>query len=148
MEEHVEGHVDAQPTQDLTEARQKALDAHQGVVQDHAQAEETAKDAAQVDHAVADDPDEMQVSSRNVWFDPKDDEDKQDYLSDNPPVKYEQPAKPVSDVTDRSKDAKPVQVDAPTPERHEHTAHEVESRDLTVDDADFDAEEKGVDANG
>jgi len=41
--------------------------------------------------------------------------------------------------------AEPVVNTLAPPERHEHTAHDEEGRHLTVDDADFDAEEKRED---
>lgn len=35
----------------------------------------------------------------------------------------------------------------PAPQRHQHTAHDVEGRDLTADDADFDADERPEEDN-
>lgn len=114
------GHVDAQPTQDLTDAREKALAEHKSAVEQHAEhLEDSTKPA---------------------------DEPKYDYLEENPPVRYDEPFKD-------ERASAPVQVDTPThvtteqevPERHEHSAHDVDGRDLDVADANFDAEERKED---
>jgi hypothetical protein len=109
--------------------------------------EKNTVDAAEVDEA-AETPEEHgfhevdgdgHVYGRSSGDYTESEQDKVDYVTENEPVKYEGAAHPLPS---------PLET-AEVPERHEHTAHDVEGRELTVDDADFDADQENeVKPNG
>jgi len=131
MEERVEsGHADAQNTEDLTQAREKALAAHQNAVEKN-----------------ADEP-VLVADNDNVDANDSDAQPSQDTRASAPvsaeAPQFVQPGDNKPDVSTQDPD-----VYVQTPERHDsNAAYDEEARDKTVDDADFDADEKDEDANG
>lgn len=136
MNEQVEsGHADAQNTEDLTQAREQALAAHQNAVEKNADEPVVVTGDEDPDKSFAD------VENTNV-------EPSQDTRA-SAPVQAEAPqtVQPGS-TPDMSVQSPDVSVE--TPDRHvSNTAYDEEGRDKTVDDADFNADEKSEeDANG
>lgn|SRR3982750_566336 len=121
MENVESGRADTQPTEDLTQAREQALAAHKNRVEQNADEPTLVADEDNVDT----DKSFADVEGSNVQ-----------------PTKDERASAPVP--------VESPQFVAPTdvPERHRSSAYDRHARGKSVDDADFEADEKGQDANG